>query len=64
MRLILTIALSALMLSGCVANWPSNKTGPRWRDGGNVGSAMDSGGGSNVNAGQGSSPMGPGPLNY
>jgi hypothetical protein len=31
MRLILTITLSALMLSGCMANWPSHRTGPRWQ---------------------------------
>jgi hypothetical protein len=29
MKLILTIALSALMLSGCVAQWPSDRTGAR-----------------------------------
>jgi len=33
MKLILIVALSALMLSSCVANWPSNRTGPRWKDG-------------------------------
>ena len=43
MRLILTIAISALVLSGCVANWPSNRTGPRWT-GGPPGSFNDNGG--------------------
>jgi hypothetical protein len=33
MRLALTIALSTLMLSGCMADWPSHKTGPRWKEG-------------------------------
>jgi len=33
MRLILTIALSTLMLAGCVANWPSHRTGPRFTSG-------------------------------
>jgi len=30
MRQLLTIALSALMLSGCMAGWKSNRTGARW----------------------------------
>jgi len=34
MRLILTVALCALTLSACMANWPSNRTGPRWTSGG------------------------------
>jgi hypothetical protein len=33
MRLTLAVALSALMLCGCVANWHSNRTGPRWTEG-------------------------------
>jgi hypothetical protein len=33
MRQILTIALSALLLCGCIAEWKSNRTGPRWNDG-------------------------------
>ena len=33
MRLILTVALCALTLSGCMANWPSHRTGPRWTGG-------------------------------
>jgi len=33
MRRILAIALCALMLSGCIAEWKSNQTGPRWHDG-------------------------------
>jgi hypothetical protein len=37
MRLILTIALSALVLTGCIANWPSNRTGPRWAGGPDIG---------------------------
>jgi PBP1b-binding outer membrane lipoprotein LpoB len=32
MRRFLAIALSALMLSGCMAEWKSNKTGPRWKE--------------------------------
>lgn len=32
MRLLLTITLCALMLSGCIAEWKSNRTGPRWKD--------------------------------
>ena len=61
MRLAVTILLTALILSGCVANWPSNRTGPRWTSGpnmqptGNEGLAGD---------GQGNHAMGPGPLNY
>jgi hypothetical protein len=31
--ILIVVALSALMLSSCVANWPSNRTGPRWKDG-------------------------------
>jgi hypothetical protein len=33
MKRILVIALSALMLAGCVAEWKSNRTGPRWKEG-------------------------------
>jgi hypothetical protein len=33
MKLILTIALSAFMLSGCMAEWPSHRTGPRFTSG-------------------------------
>lgn len=32
MRQILMIAVSALVLSGCMAQWPSNRTGPRFKD--------------------------------
>jgi hypothetical protein len=32
MKRILVVALSALMLSGCIAEWKSNRTGPRWKD--------------------------------
>jgi PBP1b-binding outer membrane lipoprotein LpoB len=30
MRVILTVAVSALLLSACVAQWPSHRTGPRF----------------------------------
>ena len=33
MRRILTIALCALLLSGCVAQWPSNRSGARFTEG-------------------------------
>jgi PBP1b-binding outer membrane lipoprotein LpoB len=33
MKLILTIALSALMLSGCVAQWPSDRKDTRYHQG-------------------------------
>jgi hypothetical protein len=36
MRSIVTIALSALLLSGCVAHWPSHRTGPRFSSGPNL----------------------------
>ena len=36
MKHVLTIALSTLLLAGCVAQWPSHRTGPRWTDGPNV----------------------------
>jgi hypothetical protein len=36
MRLIVTIALSALLLAGCIAQWPSNRTGPRFTGGPNL----------------------------
>jgi hypothetical protein len=32
MTRVLTIALCTLMLSGCMANWPSHRTSPRWKD--------------------------------
>jgi len=32
MKRILAIALSTLMLSGCIAEWKSGRTGPRWKD--------------------------------
>jgi PBP1b-binding outer membrane lipoprotein LpoB len=32
MKHILTIALCALMLSGCMAEWKSPRTGQRWKD--------------------------------
>jgi hypothetical protein len=32
MRHFLIIAVSALILSGCIAQWPSNRTGPRFHD--------------------------------
>jgi|GEM_PF-4970245 len=32
MTRLLAIALSTLLLSGCMAEWKSNKTGPRWMD--------------------------------
>jgi hypothetical protein len=30
MRVIVTAALSALMLSGCAINWPTKTSGPRF----------------------------------
>ncbi len=33
MRKALTLLLAALLLSGCVAEWKSNRTGPRWKEG-------------------------------
>jgi Prokaryotic membrane lipoprotein lipid attachment site len=33
MRRIVTIAVSVLLLSGCIAQWPSNRTGPRFTGG-------------------------------
>jgi hypothetical protein len=30
MKRLLVIALSALMLSGCIAEWPSKRSGERW----------------------------------
>lgn len=33
MRKAIALFLAALLLSGCVAQWKSNKTGPRWHDG-------------------------------
>jgi len=36
MKLILTVVLSTLMLNGCVANWPSHRTGSRWVGGPNL----------------------------
>ena len=59
MKQVLTIALCALMLSGCVANWSSNRTGPRWRDG-----PADSGGTSGQDGSvmaPSAGPMAPGP---
>jgi len=32
MKQFLVIALVAVMLSGCMVNWPSNRTGSRWKD--------------------------------
>jgi hypothetical protein len=32
MKQILVIALSAVVLSGCIAEWKSNRSGPRWKD--------------------------------
>jgi hypothetical protein len=50
MRLILTIAVAALMLSGCMANWQSNKTGPRWAADPYAGESGDHGQTANMNA--------------
>jgi hypothetical protein len=61
MRRILAIALCALMLSGCIAEWKSPRTGPRWKDG--PGPASNQGT-SGVDMGQGNHAMGPGPLNF
>jgi hypothetical protein len=32
MRKIVTLFLTALLLSGCVVEWKSNREGPRWHD--------------------------------
>lgn len=47
MKHLLTIALCTVMLCGCVAQWPSNRTGPRFTSGPNLSpiSAAPSGGG-------------------
>jgi hypothetical protein len=42
MKRILTIALAALTLSGCMANWKSPRTGPRFSDGPGLGESYDS----------------------
>ena len=42
MRHILTIALSIFVLSGCMAEWPSNRTGPRFNEGPNLQPFYDS----------------------
>nr|MBA2589934.1 hypothetical protein [Alphaproteobacteria bacterium] len=34
MRVMLMVALCAVTLSGCMANRPSHRTGPRWTGGG------------------------------
>ena len=36
MKHVLTIALAALLLTGCVAQWPSHRTGSRWVGGPDV----------------------------
>jgi hypothetical protein len=36
MKLIVTAMLSAFLLSGCVAQWPSHRTGPRFSSGPNL----------------------------
>jgi hypothetical protein len=43
MRRILTIVVSALMLSACMANWPSNNHGPRWTGGPGTDSSVNGG---------------------
>ena len=61
MRQILTIALCAMLLSGCIAEW-KNPNGPqRWS-----GSPMSPIGnnGADTGMGQGNHAMGPGPLNF
>jgi hypothetical protein len=35
MKPVLAIAVAALMLSGCVVQWPSHRTGPRFTTGPN-----------------------------
>lgn len=32
----LMVSAAALLLAGCVAQWPSNRIGPRWSGGPNV----------------------------
>ena len=36
MKHVLTIALAALLLTACVAQWPSPRSGPRWVGGPDV----------------------------
>jgi hypothetical protein len=50
MRRILTIVLSALLLSACMADWKSDRTGPRWSGDTNVGQSGDNGRTINMNA--------------
>jgi hypothetical protein len=56
MRRILTIPLCALMLSGCMANWKSPRTGPRWKD-----TPGNAGGNSTAGQGAGCNPVCGGP---
>ena len=42
MKQLLVIALCGLMLAGCVAQWPSNRTGPRFSGGPDLGPYYDS----------------------
>lgn len=41
MKQLLVIALSALTLAGCIAEWPSNRSGPRFSGGPDIGPYYD-----------------------
>jgi hypothetical protein len=43
MRRILTIAVATLMLTGCMADWKSPRTGSRWTSGPNLAPVSDYG---------------------
>jgi hypothetical protein len=61
MTRLLAIALSALLLSGCIAEWKSDRTGPRWNDQPNASNPQPYGGGVVVNPESHSGPGGPRP---
>jgi hypothetical protein len=43
MRRILTIAFATLMLTGCMADWKSPRTGSRWASGPDLAPTSDNG---------------------